>query len=147
MMRTLYLIAGLAALGVPFAALSHQGAQGVVKMRMEAMESVATSTKKLGNMQKTGVIDTRAAAAAAQNLSVHAAAIGELFEEQNIQAPSEARPEIWDNWEDFLAKADAMGQAAEVLKTAGDDPAAFAAGMQALGQSCTACHQAYRVKK
>ncbi len=60
-----------------------------------------------------------------------------------------AKDEIWQNFPDFKAKAEAAGTAARALKaTAGSsDKAMVAQAAKALGGTCKSCHQSYRIKK
>jgi cytochrome c556 len=58
---------------------------------------------------------------------------------------SEALPAIWQNPDDFQAKHQALIDAATNLQAvAGTDLASLQAGLGGVGQSCGACHQAYR---
>ncbi len=132
---------------IPVGSISHEGATGPVKARMDAMGEVSRNAKLLGLMAKSGAIDPPTAADAALQLRQYAAEMPGLFQERMFDAPSEALPEIWENWADFVAKAQAMGAAAIQIEAAGADPAAFSQAVQNLGQSCTACHELYRLKQ
>ncbi len=56
-----------------------------------------------------------------------------------------AKPEIWDNLDDFVEKFGALQTAAEALQgVAGDGLPEMQAAFGAVGQSCQACHEAYR---
>lgn len=147
LMRIVFL-AALVVIGlVPVTSIPHQGATGPVKARMDAMGEVSRNAKLLGLMAKSGAVDPLAASEASQRLRQHAAEMPSLFEERMFEAPSEALPEIWENWADFVAKAEAMDTAAILIEAAGADPEAFAQAVQRLGQSCTACHELYRLKQ
>lgn len=69
-----------------------------------------------------------------------------LFREGSTAANSKALPVIWENWEDFKGRFDADAvHAQEALAAAkAGDAAAYGAALQAIGQSCGACHQTYR---
>ncbi len=59
-----------------------------------------------------------------------------------------ARESLWENWEDFEAKADQFSEAASELAVAaasGDANAALGAA-KALGGACKSCHESYRIK-
>lgn len=59
-----------------------------------------------------------------------------------------ARPEIWENLDDFSAKFTALQTAAEALRdVAGDGLDALRPAVGALGGTCQACHQAYRAEE
>lgn len=56
-----------------------------------------------------------------------------------------AKPEIWDNLDDFVAKFGALQNAAEALQSAaGNGLEAMQAAFGATAGTCQACHQAYR---
>lgn len=60
---------------------------------------------------------------------------------------TEASPKIWENMEDFRAKAAQLGKDAEALLAAlPADKAAVGAAVQTLGKDCAACHEVYRLK-
>ena len=65
------------------------------------------------------------------------------FEKAGSDPASEAKPEIWTNWEDFVAKANALSTAATALDVASAD--SIKAGMGAIGGTCKGCHTTYRV--
>ena len=69
--------------------------------------------------------------------------IGAKFEPQATDPVAEAKPEVWTNWEDFLAKAGALNAAASALDAASLDT--VKAGMGAIGGSCRDCHSTYRM--
>lgn len=59
-----------------------------------------------------------------------------------------AKPEIWENKEDFQKKLDDLKVAAEQLKVAanGTDRKAIGAQIGAVGKTCKACHDEYKSK-
>ncbi len=126
------------------AAVAHQGATGVVKARMDGMGTVQSAMKVVGGMARGRIeFDADAAQAALADMAEAARQIPELFEEKDLSDPSEALSGIWDNWDDFTAKADALAVAADVTVA---DLDALRAAMGPIGNSCSACHQDYRQK-
>jgi cytochrome c556 len=69
-----------------------------------------------------------------------------LFREGSTASNSKALPLIWENWEDFKARfdEDAKHAAEAVAAAKANDAAAYGAALQAIGQSCSGCHQMYR---
>jgi cytochrome c556 len=59
-------------------------------------------------------------------------------------ADSRAKAEIWATPDDFLARAQALGDAATAVAGT-TDLAGLQAAMGPVGQSCGSCHEAYRV--
>lgn len=93
--------------------------------------------------------DSAAVMAALEALQGHAekfdAAI--LFPEGSI-GDGEALPAIWENTEDFQARADKLKADVEaVMANPPADPAALGAALQQIGGNCGACHEVYRMKK
>lgn len=90
------------------------------------------------------------------HLKVHAAAIAGVtgdvttyFPKDSTDEDSAAKPEIWQDWDDFSEKAHAMHDAAiaynkVVQADAGPDD--VRAAFKKLTESCKACHEDYRRK-
>jgi cytochrome c556 len=115
--------------------------------RSELMKMVGMNTGILGNMAGGKEPFDAAKAEGAKAALIDAAGkIEATYMEQGAADPaSEAKPEIWANWDDFLLKAKAMGDAAGAMDVASAE--SIGAGMAALGGACTDCHKAYRVMK
>ena len=126
-------------------ALAKEGVQNpAVKARMDAMAVIGMNTKVLGDMAGgKATFDAAKAAEAAAAINATALTVPGLFEAEESDPVSEAKPEIWANWADFVSKADALAAAGAAMDTA--TPEGVAAGMGALGGSCKACHSAYRL--
>jgi cytochrome c556 len=65
-----------------------------------------------------------------------------------IGMETEANPKIWDNMEDFKAKAAKLGSDADrLLAELPADQAGVGAALGVLGKDCSSCHETYRLKK
>jgi cytochrome c556 len=115
--------------------------------RSDLMKIVGKNTGILGDMAGGKAAHDAAAAEAAKAAIVEAAGMIEAtFKDQGAADPaSEAKPEIWANWDDFLANAKALGDAAGAMDVASAET--IGAGMGALGGACKDCHTDYRVMK
>lgn len=90
--------------------------------------------------------DAAAAEAAKAGLIETSGKIEAVFMEPGGADPaSRAKPEIWTNWEDFLMKAKALGDAAAALDVASIET--IGAGLGALGGACGDCHKSYQAPK
>lgn len=116
------------------------------KARSDLMKMVGMNTKALGDMAGGKAdFDAAAAAAAKAGLIEAAGKIAMTFEtEGDLDPASEAKPEIWSSWDDFVKKADALSAAANAIDVSSLDT--VKAGMGAIGGSCKDCHTAYRVQ-
>lgn len=85
---------------------------------------------------------------AANNLVVLSGIIPDAFGVKGVPEGSIAKPEIWDNWDDFLAKAnDLTAKAEEIAGVAASGGVDKAKGLvRGVGEACGACHKAYKVK-
>lgn len=137
-----------AIVAVPALVFAHSGATGVVKERMELMDSIASQMKLVGEMikgQRAFAADS--AVAAANMIAKHAAEMPEKFPEGSLDHPSEALPVIWEDWDDFLrlteeleTAANLLAQTAQSATDSGELRSAFAT----LGKTCSACHEGFR---
>jgi cytochrome c556 len=114
--------------------------------RHDLMKSMGGAAKTLGGMAGGEVaFDAAAAETAKQTLMAAAADIGTKFTTNAEDPASEAKPEIWTNWDAFLTKAKALEDAATALDVASAET--IGAGMGGIGGACKACHTDYRVQK
>lgn len=137
------LIAGLVL--VAGVAVAKEGVQDpTVKARMDLMSTIGMNVKVLGDMATDKVAFDATAAAAAQVALVAASAdIAAKFEPQATDPVAEAKPEVWTNWDDFVAKAGVLEAAATALDPSSLD--GVKAGMGAVGGTCRDCHSTYRM--
>jgi cytochrome c556 len=71
-----------------------------------------------------------------------------LFREGSITDKSKARPDIWENWDDFQARFAHDAEAAGRMLAAAQagDTAAYQVAVKEIGESCGACHMTYRAR-
>lgn len=115
--------------------------------RSDLMKVIGKNTGILGGMAKGETAHDAAAAEGAKAAIIEAAGkIEATFMEQGGADPaSEAKPEIWANWDAFLEDAKMLGDAAAAIDVASAE--SIGAGMGALGGTCKDCHTDFRVMK
>lgn len=135
------IVAGLIMVaGVAFAKSTDPDAMA----RQALMGTIGMNTKVLGDMAGGKVaFDAAAAEAAKAALAEAAGKIATTFEPQGTDAESDAKPEIWTNWDDFVAKADGLSKAALALDATSVE--GIGAGMAGVGGACKDCHTKYRL--
>lgn len=136
------------ALGLVFAAgmavAQQQATDPDVIARKDLMRANAGAAKVLGDMAGGKTAFDQAAADAAKAMLIRdAKATPAAFQTQASDPASKAKPEIWTNWDDFVAKAGALAAAAEALDTSSVET--IGAGMGGIGGACAACHRAYQM--
>lgn len=141
---TLYLAVGLI-LTANFALAQAKATDPDAHARQVLMDANSMALVALSNMIITErPYDAAAAAAAKAALIANAADIPVKFKANTSDPASRAKPEIWANWDDFSAKAAALGTATTALDTSSLD--SIKAGINAVGGTCAACHSTYRTK-
>ena len=120
--------------------------QQIVAARQAAYHlSAATMGSMKGALDRGAEVNTLAFAA--RGVARWAQALPTMFPDSTRGiTPSRARPEIWQNREDFNAKAAAYAEAAGRLFAAAqsNDRAAFTAQFDATRATCQACHDLYQ---
>jgi cytochrome c556 len=128
--------------GIAFAEV--EATDPLVIVQKDLMKSFGRAAKALGGMASGEVAyDATAAEAAKATLVAGSADIHVKFEKAGSDPASEAKPEIWTNGDDFVAKATALNAAATALDVASAD--GIKAGMGAIGGACKDCHTTFRV--
>ena len=139
-------LAGITALLVAGVAVAHEGVKNpVVMARMNGMSAVAKDMKTLGNMAK-GIerFDAARVQKALEAVALQASKTPLLFELNEDDPKSEARPEIWSNFDDFTAKAVKLEKVANQLVHTIKQSEDLRPAMKKLAESCTSCHESYR---
>ncbi len=141
----IFAVAAVLAAGIAYAQEEPTDPNAVA--RSELMKMVGKNTGILGDMAGgKSVYDAAAAEAAKAALIDASAKIEATFMTQGATDPaSEAKPEIWTSWDDFLKKASALNTAATAMDVSSVET--IGAGMGGIGGACKDCHTTYRVKK
>lgn len=140
--RTLIAAVALAAASVAFA--EGEPTDPHVKAWSDLMKKNGGAVKVLADMAGgKAAFDADAASQAKEALVAASAMIPDTFKDPATDPASEAKPEIWTNWDDFVAKAGALNAAAAALDVASVDT--IKAGMGAIGGACKDCHTTYRI--
>jgi cytochrome c556 len=115
------------------------------KARSDTMRTIGQNIGVLGDMAGgKAAFDATAAEAAKAALITASAGIGAAFEVQGAADPaSEAKPEVWTNWAEFLEDAGKLNAAATALDATSVE--GVQAGMGALGGACKDCHTEFRM--
>ena len=131
-------------LSSPPTALAHVGAMGIVKERMDKFEASEKATKRIKQALSRG--DTAVVTAEARFLVSWAREMESYFPENSNQSPSEAKDEIWLQWDDFVGAIRSFDDAAQALIEAAptEDPRAIRGAFKEMTKSCKSCHQQFR---
>ena len=147
MKKSLAILGLCAALSVP-AALADSVEEQAADYRAGLMEVMGWNLKQMGAMLK-GKVPMDATVFSRRARDLNAAAHMDIlagFPEDSVTEDSDAKDEIWLDWENFTAKLDAMREKSEALAQAstGDSQAAIKEAFGALAKACKSCHKAFR---
>jgi len=120
-----------------------------IQHRQKVMESVGGHMGAIGDIMKNKLPYTSTIAAHAEALQLTSTVIEDAFKKEVTEGKTDAKPDIWKDWDKFAAAAKKMGEEsgklAEVAK--GGDAAAIGAQVKELGKSCGGCHKPFRKPK
>lgn len=147
-MKTHLKTLGIAAALTATAALAHTDIDDPqVQARMHVMMLIADDMKVLGAIAKgQSAFETEVVSAKAASLAEHARDIEALFKAQVDHPKSEAKDNIWSDWNGFRSKAADMEFAAFGLGGAYSKED-FATAFREVAKTCSACHEDYRLQK
>jgi cytochrome c556 len=145
--RILLLMLTVALVGLRFV-WAHEGATGITKERMDAMESMARAMKAIRRSLE-GNRNSAAIQNEADRIRDMAVLIPQWFPSGSDAKPTDALPAIWQRWTDFQARATQLEQeSAKLAAVAGSgDVKNIAVQFRVVGQTCSACHADYRQKQ
>lgn len=134
---------------VSIAAIAHEGAQGIVKERMDGMKAIGQQVKIMVPMMKgTLPYDPATVEESAGIIETHAGEqFTKLFPDGSHEKPSEARPDIWEDWSKFTDLASQLERSAAELKTVAANNGSEGDFKGALGnvlKTCKSCHRDFR---
>ncbi len=118
-----------------------------IKKRKGLMKSNSKSAKAIKGAVKEG--DFATIEGNAKKIVANAGNIVALFPEGSTAKKSRAKAEIWQEWDDFKAKANDLKNAARQLANAANakDSEQVQVQNKAVGVACRGCHKRYRGKK
>ena len=131
-------------LSSPPVALAHKGAMGIVKERMDKFEASEKATKRIKQALSRG--DTAVITAEAEFLVSWASEMESYFPKNSNQSPSDAKDEIWLQWDDFVGAIQVFENASKALIDAAamEEPRAIRGAFSDMTKSCKSCHQKFR---
>ena len=124
--------------------VAHEGATGIVKQRMDGMESMSVAMKAI--QRHLAARDFAAIQAEVGRLRIFAARVPSWFPPGGDAKSSDALPAVWQRWPDFAARAKQLQEEIEKLSslTGAGDPKRITDQFRAVGQNCAGCHKLFR---
>lgn len=130
------------------AEMADMSPEEMIHIRQENMKMLGDAARTLTRMARgQDPYNAESAVSAFDQISQIAATFPDLFPEGTNAGNTKAAPAVWENMEDFLAKAGTLEDIGlQGTETAQQGQEAVAALVQDLGAACSDCHQSYRLK-
>lgn len=145
---TIVMLVALVALAFGFALVQAQDEENPeLGYRQRLMKGHGASMGSIGDVLKYKLPNASTHVAVhANNISHYATLIPDAFEKEITAGKTDAKAEAWQNWDDFVAKANTLNEAGATLAASaeGGDMRAMMANVKALGEACRGCHNEYR---
>ena len=127
-------------------AFAHSGVKDKnVKERMMVMKAMADNTKIIGQMLKGKTsFDENEAKLALERLSSLSLKTPKVFEVNATDPKSEAKPAIWDEFDEFTKLSQDLAEATEVLASSVGTISDLRPALKRVSSGCKACHSKYR---
>ncbi len=122
-MKKITIAAAVLIAGTAVTAFAHGGATGIVKERMDAMLAMGKAIKTVAPMMRgETAYDAETVGDAARLFQQHAGeSMTKLFPEGTGGMPSEAKDEVWTDWDRFATLASQLEEYSEGLERAADN--------------------------
>ena len=127
-------------------AFAHSGVKDKnVKERMMVMKAMADNTKIIGQMLKGKTsFDENEAKLALERLSSLSLKTPKVFEVNATDPKSEAKSNIWDEFDEFTKLSQDLAEATEVLAVSVGTINDLRPALKRVSSGCKACHNKYR---
>jgi len=133
-------------------AVSASGAEddeAIIGYRQKVMSAQGVSMGAIGDILKFKLPYEKDIVGHARAISVTAKMIPTAFEKPVSAGKTDAKPEIWKEWDDYKKDAGKLAEASDKLaKVAeGGDMKAILAQVKEVGNACQHCHEEFRKPK
>lgn len=116
--------------------------------RQKLMSAIGGHMGAIGRVAKTGLPFQDAIAVHAKSIEMSAGLIEKAFEKKITEGKTDAKPDVWKDWDKFVDAAKKMKEeAGKLASVAADDKDAMVAQVKALGKACGGCHKPFRKPK
>ena len=139
----------LVCLTIPWAGAQAQSDETFVQYRQKVMTANGASMGAIGDILKNKLPYQSHIVTHAQDIQRISTLIAEAFKKEVTAGKTDAKPEIWKEWDKFADAAKGLGEEsgklAEVARSG--DMEAIGAQVKKLGETCSNCHKTFRKPK
>jgi cytochrome c556 len=147
MMRTIGV--GAAALFLAVTALADESDEAIIAYRQKVMMANGANMGAIGDILKFKLPYEKDIAGHARALSINAKMIPTAFEKPVSAGKTDAKPEIWKDFDDYKKDANKLVATSDKLAkiAEGGDMKAVMAQVKEVGNACQHCHEEFRKPK
>lgn len=123
-------------------------AEGIITYREKVMDVLKYQSGAIGAILKNKLPYGDDVLVHAKGLQATSRLVAPSFKLKAMKDGGGARAEIWAQWDEYVAAAKVLEEAADRLVAAAEtgDTKATAQAMRAVGGSCSSCHKPFRIK-
>lgn len=144
--KTLWRFLLLVCLVLPLTVVWAQSDDAFINYRQKLMKSLGASMGAIGDILKNKLPYHNHIAAHAKDIQQISTLIEEAFKKEITSGKTDAKPEIWKDWNNFRSATRALEQEsaklAEIAKSG--NTAAIFAQLKKVGGACGGCHKPFR---
>jgi len=139
----------LICLVLPLASVQAQSDEAFVEYRQNVMKTISGNMGAIGDTLKNKLPYQDNIATHAQGIHLASKLIESAFKKQISEGATDAKPDIWQDWDKFTAAAKTLGEESDKLAQVAEsgDMEAIGAQVKALGKACGNCHKPFRKPK
>ena len=126
-----------------------QDDEHILGYRQKVMKSMGASMGAIGDILKHKLPFAGHIGVHASDISRMSAVIEEAFEKEITEGRTDAKPDVWQDWDKFVAAAETLREEGAKLAdiASAGDMAAIGAQVKNLGKACGDCHKPFRKPK
>ena len=143
------LLVGMLGLVLMLTGAQAQDDEHYLVYRQKVMKSMGASMGAIGDILKHKLPFAGHIGVHASDISRMSAVIAESFEKEITEGRTDAKPEVWQDWDKFVAAAEALQEEGAKLAdiASAGDMAAIGAQVKNVGKACGSCHKPFRKPK
>ena len=120
-----------------------------IKYRQILMSGVGSDMGGIGDILKNQLELPGHVESHARQIAESSKLIAAAFKSQVTSGATDAKPEIWQDWQHFEEEIAELAKAARALESvaASNEPSVIGPAVKALGEACGGCHKTFRKPK
>jgi cytochrome c556 len=139
----------VACLSIALTSALAQTDQDYLTYRQKLMAANGDHMGAIGGILKSQLPYTDHIAIHAQSIQALSKLIEDAFKKEITEGKTDAKPDVWQDWQKFVDAAKLLGEESSKLATVAKsgDMEAIAAQVKATGKACGDCHKPFRKPK